>query len=247
MRLLAALLATQAPDRMDLRAGLDTLYAGRFEAAVHHFAALAARDATHPAPLVFQAAAYIWWGEGRDDELFERSRIDSLLDLAIARARGARDTFWLATAYGYRARQRELYGGGLGAAKDARRMRDAYRAVVAGDSTCADCYLGLGLYQYGLARVGAVARFFARLIGLGSGDAELGIHYLRRAAHRGELAQVEATWVLASALLRESLRDSGGRAVLRREARGYVQSLLERYPENPVFLRFLADVPESGP
>lgn len=231
----------------DLRAGLDTLYAGAFEAAARYFAARAARDTMDAAPLVFEAGAYIWWGEAQEDETFERAGIDSLLDLAIRRARWAQDTFWLATAYGYRARQRELSGSALGAAKDAKRMRDGYRTVLAGDSNCADCYLGLGLYEYGLARVGAVARFVARLVGLGSGDAGEGIRYLRRAALDGDLAQVEATWVLAAALVREATRDRAGRAVLEREARAYVLRLLERYPENPVFQRFLQDVPEPAP
>ena len=249
MRLLAALFVLQSPpsERVELLAGLDTLYAGRFEAAARRFAELAAKDTTHPAAVIFQAGAYIWWAAAREDDDFERHRVDSLLDLAIRRAEVAGDEFWIATAYGYRGRQRELHGGALGAAKDAKRMRDAYRRVLAADSSRVDCYLGLGLYDYGLARVGALARLFAKIIGLGSGDAERGIRYLRRAAQDGHLARVEATWVLASALAREARRDRRGRAVLLGEARGYVLRLRERYPDNPVFLRFLERVPPPEP
>ena len=121
-------------------------------------------------------------------------------------------------------------------------MRDIYRRLLAADSSCADCYLGLGVYDYGLARAGAFARFFARIIGLGSGNAERGIRYMRRAAHDGDLARVESTWVLAAALMREAARDPAGRAVLEREARGYVEGLAARYPDNPVFQRFLREV-----
>ena len=121
-------------------------------------------------------------------------------------------------------------------------MRDIYRRLLAADSSCADCYLGLGVYDYGLARAGAFARFFARIIGLGSGNAERGIRYMRRAAHDGDLARVESTWVLAAALMREAARDAAGRAVLEREARGYVEGLAARYPGNPVFQRFLREV-----
>src|SRR5712664_2050909 len=120
-------------------------------------------------------------------------------------------------------------------------MRDIYRRVLAVDSSCADCYLGLGVYEYGLARASAVARFFARVIGLGSGNAERGIRYMRRAAHEGDLARVESTWVLAAALVREAGRDAAGRGVLEREARGYVETLATRYPNNPVFQRFLRE------
>ncbi len=232
-----------------LRVGLDTLYGGDFERAAAYFAALAARAPADPAPVVFQAGAYIWWASALDSADFALPRIDSLLGVALARARalpGTSGDFWLATALGYRARQREEHGHAYGAAKDAKAMRDIYRRLLATDSSCADCYLGLGVYDYGLARAGAFARFFARLIGLGSGNAERGIRYMRRAAHDGDLARVESTWVLAAALMREAARDPAGRAVLEREARGYVEGLAARYPGNPVFQRFLREVPANN-
>jgi hypothetical protein len=245
--LLAAVLLAQAPvERVDLRIGLDTLYNGDFSAAAAYFERLAARDTADPAPVIFQAGAYIWWASARDSAGFERARIDSLLGLSIARARGlgAGDggDFWRATALGYRARERDLHGQSFGAARDGKAMRDIYRRLLAADSSCVDCYLGLGVYHYGLARAGALARLFARLIGLGSGDAETGIRYMRRVAHEGDLARVEATWVLAAALVREAARDPAGRIVLEQEAREYVRRLAERYPGNPVFQRFLTEV-----
>ncbi len=241
------------PDALDaLRAGLDTLYGGDFEGAAAYFATLAARAPADPAPVVFQAGAYIWWASARDSADFALQRIDSLLGVALARARaratpGTSGDFWLATALGYRARQREEHGHAYSAARDAKAMRDSYRRLLAADSSCADCYLGLGVYDYGLARASAFARFFARIIGLGSGNAERGIRYMRRAAHDGDLARVESTWVLAAALMREAARDPAGRAVLEREARGYVEGLAARYPGNPVFQRFLREVPPPAP
>ena len=241
-----------APPNEALRVGLDTLYSGAFEQSAAYFEALGQRDTTDPAPLVFQAGAYIWWASSLDSATYESARIDSLLALAMTRARnkpgGAAD-FWLATALGYRARQREENGHGFSAAKDGKAMRDIYARLLGADSSCFDCYLGLGVYDYGLARAGTVARFFARLIGLGSGNAERGIRYMRRAAHDGDLARVEGTWVLAAALMREAARDDAGRAVLEREARAYVESLAARYPGNPVFQRFLretASTPSAG-
>lgn len=246
MRLLAAaVLFFQTPDRVELRSGLDTLYGGDFAVAAAHFERLAARDSAGPAALIFQAGAYIWWASAKDSIAFERGRIDSLLALAIDRAKvlGSAADFWRATALGYRARERDLHGQSWGAAKDAKAMRDIYRRLLAADSSCVDCYLGLGVYHYGLARASALARLFAKIIGLGSGNAETGIRYMRRVAHEGDLAQVEGTWVLAAALVREAARDEAGRAVLEQEARGYVQRLADRYPANPVFQRFLRDVP----
>jgi hypothetical protein len=250
MLLAVALTLVQSPSSLELRAGLDTLYAGEFALAAAHFERLAARDTADPAPLIFQAGAYIWWASALDSANFERTRIDSLLALSIARARalgdGAAD-FWRATALGYRARERDLHGQSWGAAKDGKAMRDIYRRLLAADSSCIDCYLGLGVYHYGLARASALARLFAKIIGLGSGNAETGIRYMRRVATEGDLAKVEATWVLAAALVREAARDGGGRVVLEQEARRYVQRLADRYPANPVFQRFLREVPAPLP
>src|SRR5262249_19665332 len=115
MRLLAAALllgqsADSSPrgiDRAELRAGLDTLYAGDFETAGRYFSRLTARDTTDPAPLVFHAGAYIWWAAARDSDDFASTYIDSLLDAAIEMAQrhpeGRERDFWLATALGYRA------------------------------------------------------------------------------------------------------------------------------------------------
>ena len=253
MRLLAAaFLMVQSGDsvspaapieRSELRAGLDTLYAGEFESAARYFATLAARDTTDPAPLVFQAGAYIWWAAAKDSDDFATARIDSLLELAIAKAKlqpaqAPRD-FWLGTAMGYRARERDLHGHAWGASRDAKAMRDAYRRVLAADSSCIDCYLGLGLYSYGLARASTFARFVARLLGLGGGNAAEGLRMMHQVAAGGDLARVEAEWVLATALEREADRDEQRGGELLAEARAIVASLAQRYPDNPVFHRFL--------
>jgi hypothetical protein len=242
---LLALLQSAPQPGPDLLAGLDTLYGGHFESAARHFAELSRRDPLDPAPLVFEAGAYIWWASALDSAAFERHRIDSLLGRAIARAeaQGAAADFWLATAYGYRARERELHGQHWGAAHDARAMRNAYARVLAADSSCVDCYLGLGVYHYGLGRAGTLPKIVARVIGLGSGDAQQGVAFLRRVAAHGTIAKVEATWVLAAALVREAERDPAGRAVLHGEARAYVERLAIRYPQNPVFQRFLTEIP----
>ncbi len=250
--LCAALLLLQGPrrvDRPELRAGLDTLYGGGFPAAAGYFAELARHDSADPAPVIFEATAYIWWAAALENDDYEMTRIDSLLDRAIARAvavpRGPARDFWLATALGYRARQRDLHGHSWSAAKDAKVMRDAYARVLAADSSCADCYLGLGVYQYGLARARALPRLVAKLVGLGSGNAEQGIRYMRRAALEGDLARVEAAWVLAAALGREAARAAPARATLQHAARDEVLHLAERYPGNPVFQRFLRETPAA--
>lgn len=257
--LLMATLAAQSPfpepvrarrGPQEVRAGLDLLYGGAFEPAARHFATLAAGDTADPAPVLFEAGAYIWWGSALDSTDFERQRVDSLLALAItlARRRGPAADFWLATAHGYRARERDRRGETWGAAKDGKVMRDVYRRVLRADPACMDCYLGLGIYHYGLARASTVGKLVARLVGMGRGNADSAFAFLRRASAEGDLATVEATWVLAAALEREgrSARDGDRQAALEAEARDAVAGLAARYPGNPVFQRFLAQRSEPA-
>jgi hypothetical protein len=152
-----------------------------------------------------------------------------------------RTLFWLGTACGYRARQAELRGSFWRAARDAKAMQDALAGALERDSTCVDCLLGLGVYDYALARAGFVARIVARLLGLGTGDADRALQRLRRVSEEGVLARTEGRWVYASALLREGPRD----ASLREEGLRIIGELARQYPDNPVFRRALT--PGSAP
>ncbi len=120
-------------------------------------------------------------------------------------------------------------------------MRRALEQALALDSGCVDCLLGLAIYDYALARAGALARLVARIIGLGGGDAELALARLRRVSEEGTLARYEAQWLYGNALLGEGRAD----AAMREEARRVVGELAARFPENPVFRRFLDSAAEA--
>lgn len=227
-------------------AGQELIYSGRFEAAGLFFSRLAELHPRDPVGPALAASALIWWGTAQQDDGFAEDSVEALL--AEAAARGERavadatsDTarvtalFWLGTATGYRARQAELHGHYWRAARDARRMRTALGKALALDTACVDCLLGLGVYEYALARAGVLARLVARIIGLGGGDAAAALERLRRVSRDGTVARLEAQWVYANALVRESASD----AALREEARRIVADLAARFPDNPVFRRFL--------
>lgn len=198
------------------------------------------------------ASALIWEAEAIQDDGYEADSVDALLAEAAARAeRGVAEAatdsarvvqlFWLGTALGYRARQAELHGHLWRASREAGQMRNALEQALALDSTCVDCQLGLAIYDYALARAGALARLVARIIGLGGGDAEGALAQMRRVEESGTVARLEAQWLYANALLRESRSD----ASLREEARRLVDDLATRFPENPVFRRFLDATPAA--
>jgi len=231
----------------ELRSGQELIYGGRFGAAQVFFSRLVEERPADPAGPALEASALIWWAEAREDDAFQGRVIDSLLGVAISRAQAVlgradsdsarvRSLFWLGTALGYRARQAELRGSYWRAARDAKAMQDALEQALAADSSCVDCLLGLGISDYALARAGFVARIVARLLGLGSGDAERALGRMRRVGEEGTLARNEARWVYAVALLREGAR---GEAAMREEGLKIVGELAQQFPENPVFARAL--------
>jgi hypothetical protein len=243
----APLPAQQAASAAELVSGQELIYRGRYGAAQLYFAGLAQQYPRDPAPVALEASSLIWWAEAKGEETWQADSIDALLDAAIARARAGLDSlnpdsasaaplyFWLGTAYGYRARQAELRGSYWRAARDAKAMQNTLERALAADSSCVDCLLGLAVYDYALARASALARLVARIIGLGGGDAGRALERMRRVSEAGVLARTEARWVYANALAREAQRD----AALREEALRLVVGLLEQFPENVVFRRFL--------
>ena len=226
--------------------GQELIYGGHYGAARVYFADLRERYPREPAGPMLEASALIWWGEAEEQETFQADTIDQLLDEAIARARVQVDSatddiervaalFWLGSSYGYRARQAELRGSMWRAAGDAKEMRAALQGALALDSGCADCMLGLGVYDYALARAGGFARLVARIIGLGGGDARRALERMQRASEDGTVTRIEARWVYASALLREGEKDPA----LREEALRRIAALAQQFPENQVFRRVL--------
>ncbi len=226
-------------------AGQELIYRGRFGAAQLYFSRLSAEHPRETAGPTLEASALIWWGEARDEETYQAVTVDSLLTEAVRRGQAAVDSaaddaaraealLWLGTAHGYRARQAELLGNLWRAAREARTMRDLLARALELDSACVDCVLGLGAYEYSLARAGAVARLVARIVGLGGGsDAQRGLERMRLASESGRYFRSEARWVYANSLLREGSRDQA----LREEGLRIIGALAQQFPENPVFRR----------
>ena len=234
-------------------AGQGLIYAGHFAAAGLYFDSLSQRYPDDPTGPVLAASALIWWAEAREDDGFAADSVDALLAEGVARARravaaAATDServvalFWAGTALGYRARQADLHGHYWKAVAAAKAMRAALDSALALDSACVDCRLGLAIYDYALARAGVLTRLVAHLVGLSGGDAAGAVETLRRVSEQGTVARLEARWLYASALLREGGPDDPRR----REARRIIAELAARFPDNPVFQRFLAR-PDPAP
>ena len=143
----------------------------------------------------------------------------------------------------------ELYAG-LGYASRARLLGLRYektataRAGVEGrkhllrclelDPDMADANLGLGLYNYYVDTLSAMAKVLRFFMGIPGGDKRVGLRQLETAATKGELTQTEARYNMA-----KSLRNYDHDYT---RALATASPLTTEFPENPLFLLIAGDI-----
>ena len=143
----------------------------------------------------------------------------------------------------------ELYAG-LGYASRARLLGLRYektataRAGVEGrkhllrclelDPDMADANLGLGLYNYYVDTLSAMAKVLRFFMGIPGGDKRVGLRQLETAATKGELTQMEARYNMA-----KSLRNYDHDYT---RALAAALPLTTEFPENPLFLLMAGDI-----
>jgi hypothetical protein len=143
----------------------------------------------------------------------------------------------------------ELYAG-LGYASRARLLGLRYektataRAGVEGrkhllrclelDPDMADANLGLGLYNYYVDTLSAMAKVLRFFMGIPGGDKRVGLRQLETAATKGELTQTEARYNMA-----KSLRNYDHDYT---RALAAALPLTTEFPENPIFLLIAGDI-----
>jgi predicted Zn-dependent protease len=101
----------------------------------------------------------------------------------------------------------------------------------------ADAYLGLGLYNYYVDTLSAMAKILRFFMGIPGGDKREGLRQLEIASTKGELTQVEARFNMAKNL-RNYDRDYA-------RAEQAAAPLLAKYPENGIFLLQAGDIEQK--
>lgn len=95
------------------------------------------------------------------------------------------------------------------------------------DESLADCYLGIGLYEYFKSKANKY------LLGLKIfGDKEKGIKFLSLAANGSKILRLTSQYVYAWVLMEERRF---------KEAESIIKNLITLYPNNKIFLRLLRD------
>jgi len=105
------------------------------------------------------------------------------------------------------------------------------------DPDMVDAYLGLGLYNYYVDTLSALARILRFFMGIPGGDKREGLRQLEIASTKGELTQMEARFNMAKSL-RNYDRDYA-RAL---QAAG---PLVKEYPKNCIFLLLAGDIEQK--
>lgn len=216
-------------------AGVEDVFAGRFEQALQEFGRIVALDPESPAGHFYLGAAY-WWMYLIDpeDEAIGR-RVKANLDVAIEKGkkRLERDPddpealFYLGGAYGFRARYGIVRTQWWGAAWDGKRSKKLLEEVARLEPEWVDTYLGLGMYNY---YVDVLPKYFQilRVVAfIPPGDRETGLQQIRLAMREGVYTRSEAQFFLLD-IMKDHEKDYATALRLTRD-------LTRRYPENPFF------------
>jgi tetratricopeptide (TPR) repeat protein len=238
----------------DARQGLDLLYAGRTDEAIGQFRQVQAADPGGPLGYLLEAEAR-WWQiycnacevKWNTIDAWERPRIaadDSYLALAekatsiaesrIAQADSAEMRLYAGIGWSFRARLLGLRNDRRGTARAGVNARTHLLRCLQLDPQMADAYTGLGLYNYYVDTLSAIARVLRFLMGIPGGSRQEGVRQLEIAAEKADLTRVEARFYLAKNL--------------RTYDRDYARSLetfsplIDEFPRNPIFQLLRGDI-----
>jgi hypothetical protein len=112
-------------------------------------------------------------------------------------------------------------------ARAAVRARENFLEALALDPSLADAYSGLGLYNYYVDALSALAKALRFLMGIPGGTKEEGIRQMERGIQEGQISTQLTRFYLALNLFNYDQKYE--------QALQWIGPLAERYPENPLF------------
>jgi hypothetical protein len=226
---------------------LDKIYSFDLDGAIEAAKRMQQEQPNHPLGYLLETEA-LWWriwctsadfkygmSDARrraklpaDQHYFElAAKASSLADAQLKQHESAEMQFYAGMAdaadarfYGLRAEYRNT-------ARFAVRGREHLLRAKALDSDLADADLGLGLYNYYVDTLSAIARLLRFFMGIPGGSKQDGIRLLEHATAEGVLTPNVARFYLALNLHRYDLQYE--------KALGVIGPLAEKYPGNPLF------------
>jgi len=161
-------------------------------------------------------------------------RVTHLAEAAIAKSDTAEMELYAGLGYASRARLVGLRYEKMATARAGVEARKHLLRCLQLDPDMADANLGLGLYNYYVDTLSAMAKVLRFFMGIPGGDKRAGLRQLETAAAKGELTQTEARYNMAKNL-RNYDRDYA-------RALSAAVPLTSEFPENPLFLLLAGDL-----
>jgi tetratricopeptide (TPR) repeat protein len=226
---------------------LDKIYSFDLEGAVESAKRMEQELPNHPLGYLLEAEA-LWWriwctsadfkygmSDARrrpkleaDRRYFElAAKALKLAESQIKQSESAEMQFYAGMAEASSARLYALRGENRNAARSGVRGREHLLRAKTLDSDLADADLGLGLYNYYVDTLSAIARILRFFVGIPGGSKQEGVRLLEHAMAQGVLTSNVARFYLALNLHRYDQQYEKALTVL--------GPLVEKYPANPLF------------
>ena len=238
---------------------IDLMYSGRTDQAIAVAHQIEADRPDHPLGYLIEADV-LWWkiycrwlerkyntidswshtrpADAEDDaELALADKVTSLAEASIAKSDTAEMELYAGLGYASRARLLGLRYEKIPVAHAGVEARKHLLRCLELNPKMADADLGLGLYNYYVDTLSAMAKILRFFMGIPGGDKRVGLRQLETASTSGELTQLEARYNMA-----KNLRNYDYDYARAAQAAG---PLVKEYPENPIFLLLVGDIDEK--
>lgn len=243
--LLISFVAAQNKDKYDqlVSQGVKQIYNLEFENAEKTFSQFKKEFPKHPAGKFFDAMV-IWWkimidldNEKYDDAFIDKldDAIDYCEDLLDKNPNNADALFFKGGSLGFRGLLYSIRESWFKAAGDGAEALPIVTKVYKTDSTNVDVQLGFGIYNYfAVALPEQYPVIKPLMVFIPKGDKKKGLAQLDYAARKGKYAHYEARFTLLK--LYSMFEKNYDKALY------YANWLLDDFPNNPVFHRYLGQV-----
>jgi tetratricopeptide (TPR) repeat protein len=227
---------------------LDHIYSARTDLAIAEARQLQQQSPAHPLGYILEAEA-LWWRmwcasaefkygmtmpRHREKLVADQHYLDlsakalSLADSKLKEHETAEMYFYAGMAEASMSRLYGLRGEYRNTARIGVHARDNFARAVALEPGLADADMGLGLYDYYVDTLSTMARVMRFFMGIPGGSKEEGIQLLYRSIREGQITPVISRFCLALNLHNYDQRYQ--------EALRVLTPLVEKYPDNPLFL-----------
>ena len=243
----------------EAKQAINLMYSGKPEEAVALAHKLEAARPDHPLGYLIEADILWWniyckWSERKyntidawshprpaddDDnaELALADKVSHLAESAIAQLDTAEMELYAGLGYASRARLLALRFEKMPVARAGVEARKHLLRCLQLDPSMSDAYLGLGLYNYYVDTLSAMAKILRFFMGIPGGDKREGLRQLEIASTMGEITQAEARFNMAKSL-RNYDRDYA-------RAETAAAPLASQYPANCIFLLQAGDIEQK--